>query len=100
MGKYDKKASYFDGMAAVNIGFKDALSTEIYDPREEFMRSTIREGLWGYINKEGEEQIPVIYNKAGNFSEGVALVKLGNESFFIDKLLISFLLFSTIRVLI
>lgn len=85
MKTYDKENSFHDGLAAVNVGFKDVLTDRMYDPREGYMRETISEGKWGYINEKREEVIPVIYNEAGNFSEGIALVKLKSESFFIDK---------------
>ncbi len=82
---YDRENSFRDGMAAVNVGFKDVATDHIYDPREGYARMTINEGKWGYINEKREEVIPVIYDQAGNFSEGLAVVKLNGESFFIDK---------------
>jgi len=82
---YDHKRDFYDGLAAVNIGFKDVLTDKIYDPREGYMRETISEGKWGFIDSSGIEVIPVMYDKAGNFSEGLALVTLGKEQFFIDK---------------
>jgi len=57
----------------------------MYDPREGYYYETINERKWGYINEEDIEVIPVIYIEAGNFSEGIALVKLNGENFFIDK---------------
>ncbi len=40
---------------------------------------------YGFIDKSGIEVIPLKYNKAGPFSEGLAVVKLNDESSFIDK---------------
>ena len=42
-------------------------------------------GKWGFVNERGEEVIPFIYNDVGDFSEGVARVKLNKKWGFIDK---------------
>ena len=39
---------------------------------------------YGYINYKGELQIPIIYDEAENFSEGLAAVKLNNKWGYID----------------
>lgn len=82
---YDKKRDFYDGLAAINIGFKDVQTDQIYDPREGYARQTISEGKWGFIDESGTEVVPVIYDEVGNYSEGLALVKLGDKRFFIDK---------------
>lgn len=41
-------------------------------------------GKWGYINKKGSFIIQPVYEYAGNFSCGYALVELNNTSMFID----------------
>ena len=39
----------------------------------------------GYIDKTGQETIPIIYNDAGSFSEGLAHVRLNDKYGYIDK---------------
>ncbi|WP_055107966.1 WG repeat-containing protein [Paenibacillus ihumii] len=57
---------------------------EYVDPlNSEFYRFS-REGKYGYMNKEGEIFIEALYDEASPFSEGVALVNRGNESYFIN----------------
>ncbi len=41
-------------------------------------------GLWGFVNKKGEEVIPAQYEDANNFSEGLAAVKIDGLYGFID----------------
>lgn len=40
---------------------------------------------WGYINEKGEMVLPAIYDQAGAFSCGYALVATGYNSYFIDE---------------
>jgi hypothetical protein len=42
-------------------------------------------GKWGYINPEGKQVIPFIFNNALSFSEGMAAVKVENKAGYIDK---------------
>ncbi len=42
-------------------------------------------GKWGYIDKKGEIVIAAQYDMVYSFIEGKAVVKLGNEKFYIDK---------------
>ena len=44
----------------------------------------LKNGKFGFINKEGQEVIPCIYNSALNFSEGLAAVLIGNKWGFIN----------------
>ena len=41
-------------------------------------------GLWGFVNEKGEEVIPAQYDNANNFSDGLAVVKVGGMYGFID----------------
>ena len=64
--KYDSipyNGSFSEGLAAVGI-----------------------EGKWGFIDKSGNEVVPLKYDWAGSFSEGLAMVKLDGRWSFIDKL--------------
>ena len=40
---------------------------------------------WGYIDKTGEEVIPLIYDVAWEFSDGLGLVKIDDKFGYIDK---------------
>jgi hypothetical protein len=42
-------------------------------------------GNYGFVNKNGKEIIPLIYDAAEEFKAGKAKVKKGNEEFYIDK---------------
>lgn len=43
-----------------------------------------KDGKCGFIDTEGREAIPFVYDDATSFSEGCALVTVGDESFYID----------------
>lgn len=62
-GKYKEVASFHEGVAIV----RDA------------------DGYLGYINKEGKEIAPCIFEEAGLFSDGRALVSIDNRDGYIDK---------------
>lgn len=62
-GKYKEVASFHEGMAVVI----DA------------------DGYLGYINKEGKEIAPCIFQEAGIFSHGRALVSIDSRDGYIDK---------------
>ena len=40
---------------------------------------------WGFVDKNGKETIPLIYQNAYSFGEGLACVQLNNYWGFIDK---------------
>uniref|UniRef100_A0A7V4E4H2 WG repeat-containing protein n=1 Tax=candidate division WOR-3 bacterium TaxID=2052148 RepID=A0A7V4E4H2_UNCW3 len=40
---------------------------------------------WGYIDKKGELIIPPLFDSAGMFNQGKALVKIGDKYYYIDK---------------
>ncbi len=61
--KYDYKDNhYYEGLAAVRLN-----------------------GKWGFIDKSGNEVIPIKYDEAFIFIEGLALVSLNHKRGFIDK---------------
>jgi hypothetical protein len=41
-------------------------------------------GKWGYANKDGQLVLPYAYNEAGDFHDGIAVVKEGRSEYFID----------------
>lgn len=43
-----------------------------------------RDGKWGYLDKSGKEVIPFIYNWAGDFKDGIALVQKEKEYMYIN----------------
>ena len=63
--RYEDSNGFAEGLAAVKSG-----------------------GLWGYLNRVGEQVIPFTYSKAESFSDGLALVTVGSgetaERFYID----------------
>ena len=42
-------------------------------------------GKCGFVDKDGREVIPLKYYYAESFSEGLAMVKLNNQGFYVDK---------------
>ncbi|MCL2436533.1 MAG: WG repeat-containing protein [Clostridiales bacterium] len=42
-------------------------------------------GKWGYVDQDGQLIIPHRYNDAGNFSDGIAVVKRGRRKYYIDQ---------------
>lgn len=85
MKQYSKKRNYHEGLCAVNIGYREVLTNQVYDPREGFMTQVVNNGKWGYIDADDNEVIPLIYEEAGDFNNGEAIVKLGGKKFCIDK---------------
>jgi len=61
-GKYDSVGDFSEGLAQVELN-----------------------GKWGYVNKQGEEVVPVKYDSLRYFSEGLAIVKLNNRCGFINE---------------
>ena len=45
----------------------------------------IKDSKWGFIDKTGKEVVPFIYDDAGSFSGGIAIVKLNDKWGFIDN---------------
>ena len=43
------------------------------------------EGLWGFVNKDGQEQIPCIYDEVHDFNDGYCVVRDFNNLCLIDK---------------
>ena len=79
--KYDAIFPYHDGLAAVAVGSKTVRPVD--DPEHEY---TIG-GKWGFIDKQGNEVIPLEYDSIANyrhFENGKALVLKGEKSFQIN----------------
>lgn len=76
--RYTFIGRFNEGMAAVNILGNVYERTAWGEPR-------VRGGKWGYINERGEEIIPLEYEDAWPFFEGLAVAKLKGKFGFIDK---------------
>lgn len=74
--KYDSVGSFAEGLVSVNVGVK-------YD-EEGYILS---KGKNGFIDKTGKEVIPLKYDSywGVTFKNGLALVTLNDEQFYIDK---------------
>ncbi len=60
----------------------------VYDEIGSFSEGRLavrRNGMWGYVNRDGLEVIPCRFREVANFSEGLAAVRIGNSWGFIDK---------------
>lgn len=65
------------------------LCAQAYDNMEQFPTKDLilveKDGKSGYINRQGEVAIPLIYDRAQAFGDGLALVQLGDDIFWIDE---------------
>ena len=62
--------------------------TAVYDEVGYFSEGRLsvkRNGLWGFVNRNGQNIIPCRFREVGDFSEGMAKVKIGGNWGFIDK---------------
>lgn len=72
---------------ALDISYQE-ITTEKFDAIgnvNEDLVSVLKNGKYGYINTEGKLVIDYIYDAAGTFNEGRAVVKKGNETGVIKK---------------
>lgn len=65
-GVYKEVQDFHDGMARVTFG-------------------SYLDRVYGYINKKGKEVIPLQFDDASRFSEGLAWVRIRNKYFYINK---------------
>ncbi len=72
---YDVIEDFSEGLAKVGIG---GTWVDVYV-------LVYTGGKYGYIDTKGKVVIPIRYDKAEDFKNGAALVKLNDESFYIDK---------------
>jgi hypothetical protein len=47
-------------------------------------RGRVRFGKWGFVDKEGKEIVPLVYEAAEDYKDGKARVKKNGEWFYID----------------
>ena len=66
-----------------------SLCEEAWDDMETFSAGSLimveKNGKFGYIDRQGRVAIPVIYDQAQKFGDGLALVRLGEETFWINE---------------
>lgn len=60
-----------------------------WDDMEQFCQGELimvaKDGKYGFINRRGEVAIPLVYDRAKRFQDGLALVKQGEDAFWIDE---------------
>lgn len=78
---FNQASSFSEGLAAVNIGNKFVYSNKPGD-------TSITEiaGKWGYIDKTGKQVVPIQFDLANSFSEGLAAVKVKDKCGYINKI--------------
>lgn len=66
-----------------------SLCEEAWDDMETFSAGSLimveKNGKFGYMDRQGRVAIPVIYDQAQKFGDGLALVRLGEETFWINE---------------
>lgn len=98
---YDEVTPYSSGLAMVNLSnrlfFIDKMGNEVlnfpskykYPKRYVYFVEDLLEvelnGMWGFINKEGKEKIPLKYDSVKSFQNGFAKVKLNGKWGFVNK---------------
>ena len=72
--KYSKIYPSSNGISTVAKGI-------VYGEKDKILN----EGKWGFIDTSGVVIVPLIYDKAKSFSEGLGLVKLNNKFGFVNQ---------------
>ena len=78
-----------NGMASVSYGYINEDGESVVDCDaagcfSEGLAAVKMNGLWGYMNTDGEIVIEPQYEQAGDFSEGLAIVSFQEEDYLID----------------
>lgn len=86
---YDNAYDFSEGLAAVNIGYKEKKKTifslnHIQSQSNSYSDSNL--GKWGFIDAKGKAIIPLIYDEVESFENGLAIVKLNIQYGCIKKL--------------
>ena len=77
--QFDGAKSFSEGYAAVCTGRCAWVET---DETVKLRAQSVYEGNWGYINKQGQMVITPQFSEAGNFSQGLAAVGIGERKLF------------------
>ena len=85
---YDYTDSYLENLLLFIEAFRWEYITKGFYSRSfsEGLASVLLNGKMGFIDKKGNEVIPLKYDYASCFSEGLARVSLNNKSGFIDRI--------------
>lgn len=96
--QYRHAEDFHDGSAVVQLstGYYNLIDTSgrllctpAWTDMETFTDNALimvrRGDKYGYINRRGEVVIPLMYDRAQAFGDGLALVKIGEDSFWIDE---------------
>lgn len=80
---------YDDGMSSVtyahiNEDGERIINCDVAEEFSEGLAAVKINGLWGYMNTNGELVIEPQYEKAGSFSEGLAVAAFQDENYLID----------------
>lgn len=67
------------------VGQTYSIIYSFYEGRATVKKGDLYTGTWGYIDENGTEVIPCVYEDASDFSEGLAAVKRDGKFGFIDK---------------
>jgi KWG Leptospira. len=78
--KYDYVNSFSGGLAVACIGVEVKVKGNEYYTRTNFSG----DGKWGFIDTNGEEVIPLIYNNVEEFKNGKAKVMLEGKTLYIN----------------
>ena len=74
--KYDFATKFVEGFSIVNVGCEWGVTFE-EKAGQVIEKNVCLDGKWGYINYQGEEVIPLVFDKAYYFQENFALVHIG-----------------------
>ncbi len=83
--KYDSFTSYVGGREVLGGSFSDGMAVVSKKTGNTYPNGR-EEAIYGYIDKTGNEILPVVYDKAKPFTEGMTyVIKDDKKGFFIDK---------------
>ena len=83
-GKYDQTDPFQDGLARVRKDDEELLAA-LRAESGWIYSSSWNYSKWGYIDKTGKEIIPVIYDSAWSFSEGLIAVEKDGKWGYLDR---------------
>ena len=90
--KFQYACDFHEGLVAVNVGGRPSGGADpnpaismVDDRGRHFVYPTMG-GKWGFVDKRGEFVVQPIYDKASDFSEGLACVSTDEKEGYINKL--------------
>ena len=86
--QYEKGWHYLWGLLNLRGEIVSEAQWELtdFEPMDfpEGLQLVMKDGKWGYIDETGAIALPLIYDRADNFENGLAWVKIGNRCGYID----------------